>query len=195
MRKWLTIVLAVMLGACLWAPGPASAKGTKDACKKADAKLAQTGVGDSDGDGASDCRESRYLHTFLTDPDSDDDGMSDGEEYTRFCDPLDQDSDDDGINDGDDESPAVKQKVEALLDALICPQIDVPGSITALGITAKLDMNTEFEDTSCAGLETLLAGGGNVFVEIKILENVLGELTATEVELEHPDRDDDEHDD
>ncbi len=194
MRKWMTLVVAVMLGMFVSAPGPAAAKSTKDACKKADEKLARTGVGDSDSDGVSDCRESRYLHTLSYDPDSDDDGLDDGDELAESCDPNNHDTDDDGIDDGEDDSPAIEQKVEALLDAIICPQIEVPGSISALGTTAALDMNSEFEDTTCGELAALLAGGGNVFVEIEILEGVLGDLSATEVEFEHNGHDDDEDD-
>ncbi len=185
MRKWMSLVFAMLLAAYLYAPGQASAKAAKDACAKADQKLSQSGVGDSDGDGVSDCRETRYLHTDPTNPDTDGDKLPDGEDFKTGCNPLNPDSDDDGIEDGDDASPAVVQKMQALLDALTCPQLDVPGSISALGTTAVLDMTTEFEDSSCAQLATLLAAGsGNVMVKIEIIEDALGALTAKEVELE-----------
>jgi hypothetical protein len=190
----MTLLLSLVLSAFVWAPGQASAKSNKDACKNADLKLALTGVGDSDGDGLSDCREIRYLHTLPNDPDTDHDGLDDGTEFKTACNPNDPDTDGDGIDDGDDDSPAIVQKLEALLDALSCPQVGVPGSISALGTTAALDMNTEFEDTSCAELAALLVPGANVFVKIEILENMLGELSATEVELENH-HGDDEHDD
>jgi hypothetical protein len=199
MRIQTTTVLALLLSALLWAPAPAFAKdkgkGKGGACRKEDARLAQTGVGDSDGDGLSDCREARLLLTSPFDDDSDDDGLDDGEEMEHRCDPLDGDSDDDGIHDGDDDSPAVEQKVEALLDALTCPQLETPGSITALGVTAVLDANTEFEETTCDALAARLVAGESVLVEIEILEDVLGALFATEVEAEereHADDDDDE---
>lgn len=202
MKRWITIAFALALGVFVSAPSPAAAKAkvTKDACRKADQKLAKTGEGDSDGDGLSDCRESRYLRTLPYDPDSDDDGLDDGEDFAKSCDPLDPDSDDDGIDDGDDGSPAIEQELKALLDALTCPTLEAPGSITALGTTALVDLETEFDDTTCAELSNLLLAGGNVFVEIEIFENALHELRASEVEFEYPhdgdgDDDDDDHDD
>ena len=188
------ILLALVAGALMSAPDSASAGG-KDPCKKADAKLARTGQGDTDGDGISDCREARTLRTFMNDADSDDDRMDDGEEMHRSCDPLNPDSDDDGIDDGDDPTPAVEQEVKALLDAISCPQPGVPGSIGALGISAALDDLTEFERAGCADLASLLNGGNQVLVEIEILEDVLGVLTATEVELRKPKLDRPHHDD
>jgi hypothetical protein len=187
--------LAALLGVFVLQPGSASAKTkSKDPCSKADALLARTGQGDTDADGLSDCRETRTLRTFPNDRDSDDDGMDDGAEIPKACDPLDPDSDDDGIDDGDDSSPAVEQKLEALLDAIVCPVADVPGSISALGISAVLNAQTEFEHASCADLASLLAGGSSVLVDVEILEDVLGALTATEVELEKP-RHNHDHDD
>ena len=222
MRNWMTIALAVALSACLWLPGSAEAKskGKKDACRKADLKLASTGVGDSDGDGVSDCRESRYLKTDTRNPDTDDDGLDDGDDFAKSCDPKDEDTDDDGVPDGDDETPVVTQKMEALLDAITCPVAEVldpptpavPGSISALGTTAVLNAETRFRGKTCEDLATLFAEGeGNLLVEIKILENALGELNATSVTLKrgcrrpdhsyhwwwdrHDDDDDDEDDD
>ena len=202
MQRWIVLVLIGVLGAFVSAPSPAVAKAKKDPCRKADEKMAQTGEGDTDGDGLSDCRE-KLLRTFMNDSDSDDDDLPDGPDFSKSCNPLDPDSDDDGIDDGHDASPAVVQEIEALLDAITCPQIvappgsDVPGSISALGTTAVLDRRTEFEDASCAELAALLTMGGSPFVEIKILENALGELRAKEVELErfHFNGDDDDDDD
>jgi hypothetical protein len=194
-----TAVLGLSLGLLLQVPAPASAR-SKDPCRKADARLARTGQGDADGDGISDCRELRVLRTLANDRDSDGDRLEDGEEMKRSCNPLDGDSDDDGVDDGEDASPAVEQEVEALLDALTCPQLEVAGSITALGTTAALDAETEFEGASCEELATLLGEGKSVLVEIEILEDVLGALSATEVEAQKPKRgdhddDDDGHDD
>jgi hypothetical protein len=206
MQRWIVLVLIGVLGAFVSAPSPAIAKAKKDPCRKADEKMAQTGEGDTDGDGLSDCRE-KLLRTFMNDSDSDDDDLPDGADFAKSCNPLDHDSDDDGIDDGHDASPAVVQEIKALLDAITCPQIvvptptvpgsEVPGSISALGTTAVLDRRTEFEDASCAQLAALLAADGSPFVEIKILENALGELRAKEVELErfHFNGDDDDDDD
>ena len=181
----------------------------KDPCKKADIKLARTGQGDADGDGISDCRESRILRTAVNDPDTDDDGLDDGEEIERFCHARKPDTDGDGVVDGDDGNPVVVQKVEALLDALTCPvpappetpdAPATPGSIGALGITAILDVETEFEHESCEDLTEQLALGQPIVVEIDILEDMLGTLTAIEVDVEKPhhhhgDRHDDDDDD
>ena len=57
---------------------------------------------DSDGDGVSDGDEVNLLGTRVSDPDTDRDGRSDGEEISGavVTDPLDADSDDDGAPDG-----------------------------------------------------------------------------------------------
>jgi hypothetical protein len=103
----------------------------------------------------------------------------------------------------------IVQQVEALLDSLTCPvpappetpdAPATPGSIGALGITAVLDAETEFENKSCEELAARLALGQMIVVEIEILEDMLGTLTATEVEVErfgrdHDDGDDDDDDD
>ena len=190
-----SLMLATMLGSFVLLADAAMAK-SKDPCRKADARLARTGQGDTDGDGISDCRETRTLRTFANDRDSDDDGLEDGDEMQKSCDPLDPDSDDDDVDDGDDSSPAAEQEVQALLDAIVCPAGDVAGSISALGINVVLNAETDFEDASCAELASLLAGGSTVVVEIEILEDVLGALTAAEVEPEmRPDDHDDDDDD
>ncbi len=126
-----------------------------------------------------------------------DDGLDDGDDFHASCNPMDPDSDHDGIEDGDDDSPAIVQKLEAILDALVCPHPGVPGSITALGTTAILDDTTRFDDTTCAELATALAAGPAPFVEITILEDVLGVLTAKNVESEddHREHGDDDDDD
>ncbi len=57
---------------------------------------------DTDNDGLSDGEE---VLTYGTDPtrdDSDSDGLTDSEEISIGCDPLDSDSDDDGLTDGDE---------------------------------------------------------------------------------------------
>jgi hypothetical protein len=176
--------------------GSAPASAAK--CDRADARLAKTGKGDKDGDGISNCRE-RLMRTAIDDTDTDADGMDDGEEMAGGCDPLDSDSDGDGIPDGQDDTPArpPKQKVKALLDALTCPSEGVAGSITALGISIVLDETTEFEDETCEELAARFAAEGTAFVEIEVLEDEAGGLTAREVESEddHDDDHDFDHDD
>ena len=215
MRTTIAAALAVLLGIVSWGAAPASAKGGgKDPCAKADARLARTGLGDTDGDGVSDCRE-RLMGTSVTDPDTDHDGMSDGEEMHASCDANDPDSDHDGIDDGEDATPALVQKIEAQLDAITCPTETpptdttpgtvTPGTLSALGINISLTATTEFEGTTCAGLVARLTAGQPVIVKVKILEDMLGALSAKEVETrgprhdghdrDHDDRGEDENDD
>ena len=59
-------------------------------------------ITDCDGDGITNELEEQ-LGTDPYDPDSDDDGLNDGDEVNvHGTDPLDSDSDDDGLNDGDE---------------------------------------------------------------------------------------------
>jgi len=189
MRKWMTWLFALAIGACLGLAGTAEAKGKKDVCRKADLRLALTGQGDADGDGVSDCREARYLKTDPENPDTDDDGLEDGDDFGKSCDPRDEDTDDDGLPDGEDPTPVVTQKLTALLDALTCPTAEVPetspfvpGSISGLGTTAILDADTRFFVKRCEDLAAVFAEGeGNLLVQVRIVENSLGELHATSV--------------
>jgi len=57
---------------------------------------------DSDGDGLNDGDEIKKFATNPLDPDSDSDGLNDGNEINLATDPLDSDSDSDGLNDGDE---------------------------------------------------------------------------------------------
>ena len=171
-----------LLALCL-VPSAGMAKGKS--CAASEALFAATGQGDRDGDGLSDCRERRQLHTRSDDADSDHDGVPDGVEVSQHSDPLDVDSDDDGTPDGDDDTPEIpEQHVDAFLDALTCPQLGVLGSIAALGITVTLDDHTEFEGVSCADLAAKLATDPHLRVEISILEDSTGALTARSVEVE-----------
>jgi hypothetical protein len=204
MRKWMTIAIVLLIGSVLWLPGSAEARGKSkgDVCKKADQTLARTGVGDSDGDGLSDCRESRILSTDPQNPDTDDDGLDDGDDFGKSCNPTDDDTDDDGTTDGEDPTPVITQKLVALLDTLTCPVdavVDpptpaVPGSIGALGTTIVLTPDTHFWGITCADLATQAAlGEGNLLVEVRVLENTLHELNATSVALERGCRRPDHH--
>lgn len=191
-RNWTNLALGgaviLALGVTLTTAGDANAKTSKKKnCAAAETLFQATGQGDLDGDGLSDCRESRQLRTSVTKPDTDDDGLMDGEEVAVRSDPLVPDSDDDGIMDGDDSTPRIpEQKVEGFLDALTCPTVGVLGSVTVLGTTAILDDVTEFEHADCAELAAMLAtattAGTSLLVEVEIAEDAVGALTAIEVE-------------
>ena len=198
------VILA--LGITLGTAGDANAKSKKKKnCAAAEALFQATGQGDLDGDGLSDCRESRQLRTSANNPDSDADRLMDGDEVAGRSDPLVPDSDDDGVMDGDDSTPRIpEQKVEGFLDALTCPTVGVLGSITVLGTTAILDDITEFEHGTCTELSemlsTAMSAGTSLLVEVEIAEDAVGALTAIEVERksrcgQHDDGDDDDDDD
>ena len=188
------ILVMALLALLLSAPTAAGAKSRGKSCAAAEALLAATGEGDRDGDGLSDCRERRQLGTLMANADSDGDSVSDGAEIAEHSDPLDVDSDDDGSEDGDDSTPGIpEQEIKAFLDALTCPQLGVPGSIGALGTSVILNDTTVFEDTTCDAMAALLAAGTPpVFVEIDVLEDSTGALTAAEVEVEHDEHDNNE---
>lgn len=57
---------------------------------------------DSDGDGIADYIEENFYHTNPYDPDSDDDGISDGDEIILGTKPNNPDTDGDGLRDGDE---------------------------------------------------------------------------------------------
>lgn len=61
---------------------------------------------DSDGDGLADERETRQHRTDPRDPDTDDDGIRDGDEVELGYDPLNPDMDADGLPDGREEQNA-----------------------------------------------------------------------------------------
>jgi hypothetical protein len=197
--------LALAMGLTLTTASEAEAKAPKiKSCAGPEAAFIATGAGDRDGDGLSDCRETKQLRTLANDPDTDDDGLMDGEEIELRSDPRKADSDDDGLDDGEDEYSRIpEQKVEGILDALTCPSVGVVGTISVLGTTALLDAGTEFEDESCVELSELLAAGvlagTPVMVEVEIAEDSIGVMTAIEVEVEddidYHDSDDDDSDD
>lgn len=197
--------LALALGITLTAASDAEAKPKKKSCAAAEALFQATGQGDLDGDGLSDCRETRQLRTSPNDPDTDDDELMDGDEVESRSDPRDSDSDDDGLMDGDDQTPRMReQKIEGFLDALTCPAVGVLGSMTVLGTTATIDEVTEFEHGTCAELTELLAAGAlagtPVFVEVEIAEDAAGALAAIEIETksgcrEHDSDNEDDDDD
>ncbi len=76
-----------------------------------------------------------------------------------------------------------EQKMEALVDALTCPQQGLAGFMTALGVIVELTTATTFNGESCSELAALFASGMTLLVDVTILEDATGALSATEVEL------------
>ena len=79
---------------------------------------------DRDADGLPDDVEER-LGTDPDDPDSDDDGILDGDE--RVTDPLDPDSDDDGLNDGDEAHAGTDPNDPDTDDDLLLDGVEING--------------------------------------------------------------------
>jgi len=195
----LTVAVCSLVLAAAWlaTPTAASAKTRKmKSCASAEATLAATGVGDRDGDGLSDCRETKQLRTSPTLEDTDGDGASDGMEVADHSDPRDRDSDDDGLEDGHDSDPRIPiQRIKAFLDGVTCPQLGVPGSLSALGISVILDDRTEFDDVTCEEMAAMLVPtvppappAEPVRVDVRLVEDSTGVLTAVEVEAHTCDR-------
>ena len=76
-----------------------------------------------------------------------------------------------------------EQKIEALVDAVTCPQPGLAGSMTALGVIVQLTTATTFNGESCSELAALFASGMSLLIDVTILEDATGALSATEVEL------------
>ena len=94
-------VFSVLL-AILFVVGMSGFAAAAPSCEKQIARFLETGRGDRDFDGLTNCEE-RLVGTSSKDPDSDDDGVEDGDEIENGTDPLDADSDDDGMSDGEEE--------------------------------------------------------------------------------------------
>lgn len=71
---------------------------------------------DSDADGLTDAAEVLKFGTDPSNPDSDADGLADGEEIVRHLDPADLDADRDGVPDGQDNCPFVFNPLQWDLD-------------------------------------------------------------------------------
>jgi hypothetical protein len=76
-----------------------------------------------------------------------------------------------------------EQRIEALVDALTCPQSGLAGSLSVLGITVELTPTTAFSVESCRELAALFASGTSLRLDVEIVEAGTGMLSATEVEL------------
>ena len=96
------------------------------------------------------------------------------------------------MDDHDDPAPKIQQRLKVFVDALTCPQVGVPGSLSALGMSVTLDDTTAFEDGTCADLAALIAAqpaGTQVFAEVDVVEGSTGIVTATKVESEDAEED------
>ncbi len=206
--RWMPSVLGA-LGLLLAGLVVALPRSTAQApCAQADARLANTGRGDRDHDGLSNCAEKHIYGTDHrdfdsdddgvpdadelddgTDPvsaDSDDDGLEDGDEDGEGCDPNDDDSDDDGTPDGEDCDPAdeLESEIEGTVQELTCPTADTNGTLKVLGIAITLAPTTEFDEVaSCAELAV------GAHVEVTVTGDATTELVAHEVETEDADND------
>lgn len=178
------VLLCVAVPASSWA-----------SCEDADQKLEKSGRGDRDHDGLSNCRETSILGTDPRDddsdddgvsdgeeikngtdpldPDSDDDGKSDGEEKEDGSDPMDHDSDDDGVEDGEDADPNgdLENMIEARLEDLFCPKKSHDGYLTVLGLHVFVTEHTKFNGLDCDELERRFGEHGGLHVEIVLAEH------------------------
>lgn len=206
-------VLCALLITRLGVPlGMAQTQG--DPCARANQRLAETGRGDRDFDGLSDCSEKKVFGTDRRDPDTDDDGVDDGAEIEDGTDPLDPDSDDDGMNDGDehavgtdphdpdsdddgdvdgeDDDPAneLRSSLEGDVEALVCPSGDSDGLLSVLGMDVRVTQATRFRGVEdCEALSAQIAAAGSAHVEVEVAGDVGTGLVALEVELEDRDHD------
>jgi len=199
----------------LWVPAARadlSVVDTTGPCAKRDARLQDKvpGRGDRDFDGISNCTERKVLGTSVRDPDtdgdglddgdevlagtdpldmdSDDDGLMDGTEMDLGTDPLDMDSDDDGMDDGSDPDPMddLHEEIRGPVDALDC----AGGQITVIGTAIALVSTTTYDGAeSCADLDARIAQNGGAFVEVDVVGDGAGGFTATKVDLKDADND------
>jgi hypothetical protein len=91
--------------------------------------------------------------TGPTDPDTDDDGLDDGEEQDQGTDPTDADGDGDGTDDGDDCNPSdeLKSEIQGAVQELTCPTTEGDGTLRLFGIAMTLTPTTKFHNVvSCA---------------------------------------------
>ncbi len=208
------VSLAALVLIAGWWAGDVDARVQKDRCERADARLAETGRGDRDHDGISDCRERRTYGTDHKDWDTDDDGIADGRELAEGTDPLLADTDSDGLDDGaearagtnplemdtdadgdmdgDDRDPAgdLDDQIESRITALVCPEGGVDGELTILALPVVLTPETEYEGVgSCADLAALMELNGSVHAEVRVDGDAVGGLLAREVEVDDEDDD------
>jgi len=205
------VLAQACVAACmLWIPSHAQATTTAERCAKADVTLTQTGRGDSDHDGISNCTERYILGTSSRDWDSDDDDVADGQEVEDGTNPVDADSDDDGLDDGseaaagtsatdadsdddglddsDDADPSsdLDEGLEGNLLAITCPSGGADGSLNIHGIVITLTSSTEFDGSQTCDAITASLAAGPVHAEVDLLDTG---LVAESVSLDDSDED------
>ncbi len=203
----------LVLGASGVSGMPRAGAESTDVCALANQRLAETGKGDNDHDGLSNCEEKKVLATDPrdydsdddsladgdeiadgtdpTDSDSDDDGLDDGDEDAIGTDPKDSDSDDDGEDDGDDDDPAaeLEDQVSGAAQSATCLS-DGTGTLTVLGIPIVLEAGTEYEGIAgCDALAARIASGVTARVEVEVTGDAATALVAHEVSIEDGDND------
>ena len=122
---------------------------------------------DTDGDGMPD----------VTDPDDDNDGVSDVDEVAAGLDPLDPDSDDDGIGDALDTAPLFANNFCSGQDNTVFDEVTVPGPLTCAATTS-----ITVSPLSGSLVEVLAAGDLHLIAPLLRFEsgfNVIGLLTVT----------------
>jgi hypothetical protein len=193
---------------------PSAVAQTVDPCVRAKLRLVEVGRGDKDKDGLTKCEERKVYGTDAKDWDTDNDGISDGDEVDGNTDELDDDTDDDGIKDGDEETigtsavdedsdgdgvidgldddPAgeLSDQIEGSLEGIFCPVGGGTGTITVLGNDITVSADTAYDGAeSCDDLLTRFINNGGAHVEVNVSYDGFGGLTATRVDLEDADND------
>ena len=184
-------------------------------CEAADLKLAQTGVGDRDHDGLSNCDERFVLGTDPknfdsdgdsvsdatevesgTDPldaDSDQDGVDDGSEQAIGTDPVNPDSDNDGVADGSDADPAheLTSGIEGNATSLVCPDGGSDGSLSILCGDVVVTGATEFDGVAdCASAAAAIAANGGAHARVEIVDDATcGPKVASKIYIDDRDGD------
>jgi len=216
----LGLATAGLIGAALLFDASSALASSADRCAKAEARLAATGRGDRDFDGLSNCTERIVLGTDRRDPDTDDDGLNDGDEIASGTDPLNPDSDQDGLSDGEEESigtdpldsdtdhdgvadgddldPAddLRNQIEGNIDSITCPADPTDGTLIVLGISITLTPATTYEGVaSCDDLVAVVTTDGTAHVEVEVTVPPLGAIRVHLEDADNNGRPDDIEDD
>jgi len=132
---------------------------------------------DYDGDGLQDVNEVNVYHTDPVLPDTDDDGLDDGDEVAFRTDPLNPDSDYDGIPDGED--PDVLNRPDLTVTA---PRFDTSSPVEGGIITVSANVsNMGSRDTGgliVSLFATPSAGLGETYIGSAFVPNVPAGGTA-----------------